>query len=173
QLRGAAFGNWRAAALAGFARAVDLQHALAGGEIPRRRHFLEQRLDVRAQELERPVAALADEMEMPRMQVRVLEAEAPLAEIDLARDAGVDHPLQRAVDRRAADPLVLGPDEIEEIVGRQVPLLAQEHVDDQVALAGPLAPGRPEALEIGSRRVHVTRHVPRADLRRPASANGT
>ena len=76
-----------------------------GGEIARRGDLLEQRFDVGAEELERSVAALADQMEVPRMPVRVLEAEPAFAEIDLARDPGVHHPLQRAVDRRPADAL--------------------------------------------------------------------
>ena len=82
------------------------------------------------------------------MPVGVLEAEAALAEVDLARDARVHHPLQRAVDGGAADPLVLAPDQIDEIVGAEVPLLAEEHVDDQVALAGALAAGGPQAVEV-------------------------
>ena len=86
------------------AGAVNLQHALPRREAARRRDFLDQRLDVGAEELERVVAALADQMKVARMPVGVLEAEAAFAEIDLPRDARVDHPLQGAVDRRAADP---------------------------------------------------------------------
>ena len=84
-------------------------------------------------------------MEVPRLAVGVLEAEAALAEVDLAGDAGVHHPLQRAVDGGAADALVFALDQIDEIVGAEVPLLAQEHVDDLVALAGALAAGRASA----------------------------
>ena len=87
-------------------------------------------------------------MEVPRVPVRVLEPEPALAEVDLAGDAGVHHPLERAVDGRAADPLILAADEIDEIVGAEVSLLAQEHVDDAVALAGPLAAGRPQAVDV-------------------------
>ena len=85
------------------ARAVDLHHALRGGEVARGGDLLDQRLDVGAEELGRLVAGLADQMEVARVPVRGLEAEAPFAEIDLAGDAGVDHPLQRAVDGGAAD----------------------------------------------------------------------
>ena len=49
------------------------------------------------------MTALANEMEVTRLAVRMLEAEPALAEVDLARDAGVDHPLQCAVDGGAAD----------------------------------------------------------------------
>ena len=45
----------------------------------RRGHFLEDRLDIRAQELERLIARLADEMEMTRMPIGVLEAESTVA----------------------------------------------------------------------------------------------
>ena len=134
---------------AGFARAVDLQHALPRREVARRRDFLDERFDVRAEELEAAVAGLADEVKVARVAVRVLEAEAPLAEIDLARDAGVDHPLQRAVDGRPADPLIFAANQIDEIVGGEVPLLTQEDVDDEVALAGTLAPGRTQTLDKG------------------------
>ena len=130
----------RPAGAAGFARAVNLQHALPRREIARGSHFLEQRLDVRAEELERAVAVLADQMKVPRVPVGVLEAELAFAEVDLAGDAGVDHPLQRAVDGGAADPLILAADEVDEIVGGEVAFLAEKDVDDQVALARRLLP---------------------------------
>ena len=82
-------------------------------------------------------------MKVPRLAVGVLEAEPAFAEVDLAGDAGVHHPLQRAVDGGAADAMVFALDEIDQIVGAEVPLLTEEHVDDQVALAGAL--GRPWA----------------------------
>ena len=87
-------------------------------------------------------------MEMPRLAVGVLEAEPAFAEIDLAGDAGVHHPLQRAVDGGAADALVFAADEIDEVVGAEVPFLAQEHVDDLFPLAGPLAARRLQPGEI-------------------------
>ena len=52
---------------------------------------------------------------------------------------GIDHPLQRAVDGGAADAVIFVADEIDEIVGAEMPFLAQEHVDDLLALAGALA----------------------------------
>ena len=88
------------------------------------------------------MTGLADQVEVPRLAVGVLEAEAAFAEVDLAGDAGVHHPLQRAVDGGAADAVIFAADEIDEIVGAQVPFLAQEHVDDLLALAGALAAGR-------------------------------
>ena len=94
------------------------------------------------------------------MAVGVLEAEAALAEIDLAGDPGVDHPLQRAVDGRPADPLVLAADQLDELVGREVPFLPQEDVDDEVALAGALAACGPQAVDVGGRGVHPGRWRP-------------
>ena len=88
------------------------------------------------------MAGRADQMKVPRVAVRRLEARAPLAEVDLARDAGVDHPLQRAVDGGAADAGRLAADQIEQIVGADVPFLAQEDRDDPVAFAGALASRR-------------------------------
>jgi hypothetical protein len=43
-------------------------------------------------------AGLADQVEVTRLSIRVLETESALAEITLRRDACVDHPLQGAVD---------------------------------------------------------------------------
>ena len=149
QLARRAFFGRRPAGAARFAGPVDLDHALPRREAARGGHFFDQRLDVRAQELVRAVAALADQMKVPRMPVGVLEAEAAFAEVHLARDAGVDHPLQRAVDRGPADAMIFALDEVDEIVGAQVSLLAEEHVDDQVALAGPLGAGRPKLIEVG------------------------
>ena len=88
--------------------------------------LLDQRLDVGAQELGRAMAGVADEMKMPRMAVRGLEARPAFAEIHLAGDAGADHPLQRAVDGRAADARILVAHEIAQIVRAQMPFLAQE-----------------------------------------------
>jgi len=62
-----------------------------------------------------------------------------LAEVDFTRDAGVDHPLQRAVDRGPADAARPAANAIEEIVGADVPLLAQEYLHDFVALGAALA----------------------------------
>ena len=136
------------------ALAVNLQHALPRGEVAHCGDLLDQRLDVRAEEFRRLVARLANQVEMPRVPVGVLEPEAPLAEVDLPRDAGVDHPLQRAVDGRAADPLVLAPDQIDQVVGAEMPLLAQEDVDDAIALAGSLAAFRAEAREVDGGCAH-------------------
>ena len=105
----------------------------------RRRHLLDQHLDVRAQELEGAMAGLADQMEVARLPVGVLEPRAPLTEVDLAGDARVHHPLQRAVDGGAADATVVLADDVHQIVGAQVTFLAQEHVDDLLALARALA----------------------------------
>ena len=168
QLGRAVLGLDRLAGPAGLARPVNLQHALPRREVARRRHFLDERLDVRAEELEAAVAGLADQVKVTRMAVRVLEAKTALAEIDLARDAGIDHPLQGAVDRGAADPLILAADEIDEVVGGEVAFLAQEDVDDEVALAGTLAPGRAQALDKSSgsrfhrRRIAVVQDRTRA-----------
>src|SRR5690606_24361181 len=89
----------RAALLAG---AVELHDGLAQREVPLLRHVVYELLDVGAQELHRVVARLADEVEVARVPVAVLEAEAPLTEVDLACDAGLFHPGQRAVDSGAA-----------------------------------------------------------------------
>ena len=101
------------------------------------------------------MAGRADQMKMPRVPVRRLEARAPLAEIDFARDVGVDHPLQRAIDRRPADARLLASDLIEQIVGADVPLLAEKHRQDAIALAGTPAAGRAQGGEIWKWSIHL------------------
>ena len=135
-----------------FAGAVDLHHALARGERARRRDFLDERLDVGAEELVRAVAGLADQVKVARMAIGMLEAEPAFAEIHLAGDARFLHPLQRAVDGGAADAVIFALDQRDQIVGAEVSLLLEERVDDQVALAGPLGAGRAKTIEIGNGR---------------------
>ncbi len=53
------------------------------------------------------MAVLADQMEVTGLTVGMLEPETPFAEIDLAGDARIDHPLQRAIDRGATDPVIV------------------------------------------------------------------
>ncbi len=94
------------------------------------------------------------------MPVRVFEAEPAAAEVDPPRHARLDHPLQRPVHGRTADRLVGSPDEIDEVIGAEVPLLAEEDADDEVALARPPAAGRAQLLdELGS-RLHLGRTQP-------------
>ena len=88
---------------------------------------------------------------MPRVSVAVFETEPALAEVHLAGDARRLHPGQRAIHRRPADPLVLLANQVDQVVGREMPFLAQEDVDDAVALAGPLAAGRPQTVDVGCR----------------------
>src|SRR5690348_16402194 len=84
----------------------------------------------------------------------MLETESPLAEINLAGDAGIDHPLERAVDGGAADSLIFAPDQIDEVVGAEVSLLAEEDVDDLFALARAFAAVWLQPAEIRKRAVH-------------------
>ena len=81
-------------------------------------------------------------MEVPRVTIRRLETRAAVAEVDLARDAGVDHPLQRAVHGGAADARVLAADEIAQVVRAQMAFLAEEDTQDAIALGGALAARR-------------------------------
>src|SRR5262245_48574904 len=75
QLRGRAVYRRRLLAGPAFvAGPEDLDHLLRRREIARRRDFLHQRLDVRAQEFGRPVTRVADEMKVTRMAVRRFEA---------------------------------------------------------------------------------------------------
>src|SRR6188472_2423127 len=95
-------------------------------------------------------------MKMTRLAVSLFEAEPPLPEIDLAGDSGIDHPLQRPVDRRAADAAVFQPHQVDEVVGAEVPFLTQENGDDLLALARALAAGRLQLGEIGKSSGHIS-----------------
>ena len=164
-LRRPALAGRRPAGLAFLARAVNLHDALLAGEFSRRGHFFDQRFDVGAEKLERLIAGLADQVKVPRMAVRVLETEAAFAEIDLAGDARVHHPLQRAVHRGAADAAIFLADEIDKVVGAEMPLLAEERVDDEVAFAGALASSRAHAFDINgghARELGTRNQEPRA-----------
>jgi hypothetical protein len=76
------------------------------------------------------------------MPVRVLKPELPPAEVHPAGNARLDHPLQRAVDRRAADTPVVPANERDQLVGGQVPALAQKEIHDPVAFPGSTTAGR-------------------------------
>ncbi len=84
---------------------------------------------------------------MARVPVRVLESELALTEIHAPRDARLDHPLERAIDRRAADSPVLRPDRVDERVGADVAFLPHEDRDDDVPFRRAAASGRPVRLD--------------------------
>src|SRR6476660_10309632 len=84
----------------------------------------------------------------------MLETEPALAEIDLASDAGVNHPLESAINRCTTDSMIFAPDDIDEVVGAEVPLLAKEHIDDLFALARAFAAVWLQPAEIRKRAVH-------------------
>ena len=117
------------------AHTVNLDDRLGGRELAGGRDFFDQRLDVRAQKLGRAMTVVANEMEVPWMSERRLVPGTAFTEIHLAGDAGFDHPLQRAVDRRAPDAGRLTTYEIEQIVGAQVAFLLEENPEDLIALA--------------------------------------
>ncbi len=98
---------------------------------------------------------LADQVEVTGLTIRMLEPEPALAKVNLAGNPRVHHPLQRAIHRRTTDPMVVAPDQIDQIVGAQVPFLPQEDVDDLFALVGTLAPKRLEPGEIWQGRRHA------------------
>jgi len=84
----------------------------------------------------------------------VLEPKPPVTEIDLAGDFSINHPLQRAVDGGAADLLVLLTHQVDQVVGTEMAVLAQENADDQIAFTGALSAGRPKAIEVGRLSIH-------------------
>lgn len=63
------------------------------------------------------------------MPVGMFEAEAPFAEVDALRAMpAVTIHCRGAVDGGAADALVFALDDVDEVVGTEVPFLPQEHV---------------------------------------------
>ena len=110
------------------------------------------------------------------MPVGVLEPETAIAKVDLASNARVDHPLQRAIDGGPTDLLVFLPHQVDEVVGAEMAVLIQEDADDAVSLAGPLPALWAQAVEIicawvHTGRVHAAVTAVSLDVeRRPASA---
>jgi len=92
-------------------------------------------------------------MKMARVPVRRLESRAALAEVNLTRDSGANHPLERSVYCRSADPWIGPAKHRNQIVRAQMTLLAQEGVHDPVAFGGALAPCRTQARDV--RTVHT------------------
>ena len=80
-------------------------------------------------------------MKVARVAERRLEARAAVAEVDLPGNARADHPLKGPVDRGAADPGRLAVHVFEEIVGAEMAFLAEEDVQDAIALRGAFAAG--------------------------------
>ncbi len=91
---------------------------------------------------------------MPGMAIGGFEPRAALPEIDLARETGVDHPLKRPVDGRAANPRLFAADEIEQVVGAQMPFLAQERPENPIALGRAFAACGTQAGKIGKGTIH-------------------
>jgi hypothetical protein len=85
---------------------------------------------------------------VPRMSIRLLEPETPLTEIDLAGDTRIHHPLKSAVHRRPADAPIFFANEIDQVVGAEVSLLAEKRIDDEIALGGALSPGWAHAFDV-------------------------
>ena len=81
------------------------------------------------------MAGLADQVKVTRLTIRMLEPEATFAEVDLACNAGVHHPLQGSVDGGAADPLIFATDQIDQVVSAEMPLLTQEDIDNLFSFA--------------------------------------
>ena len=98
----------------------------------------------------------------------MLEPESAFTKVDAARDTGIDHPLQRPVDRRAADATVFLPHQVDEIVGAEVPFLAQEDSDNLLALARALAASRLQLAEIRKSSGHSSANREGRLLRRAA-----
>ena len=145
---GTAGESGRAAGLAILAGAVNLHHALLACEPSRSSDLFDQRFDVGAEKLERLVAGLADEVEVARVPVRMLEPESAFAEIHLAGNPRVHHPLQGAVHGRPADAAIFLADQIDEVVCAEVPFLAEECVDDEIAFTGSFASSRAHAFNV-------------------------
>src|SRR5215216_8029933 len=88
-------------------------------------------------------------MKVAWLPIGMLETEATFTEVNFAGDTGIDHPLEGAINGRPADALIFAPADVDEVVGAEVPLLAEKHVDDLLALAGALAALWLQPAEIG------------------------
>src|SRR4051812_12464299 len=77
-------GRMAASGAAVLALAVNLDHALRRGEAARRSDLLDQPLDIGTEEFEGLVTGLADQVEVTRLPVPLLETESAFPEVDLA-----------------------------------------------------------------------------------------
>ena len=84
----------------------------------------------------------------------MLKAETAFAKVDLARDTGIDHPLQCSVDCRATDALILAPDQIDQVIGAEMPFLTQKDVEDEIPFARAFGPSGTNTIEIGGGHRH-------------------
>jgi len=98
-------------------------------------------------------------MEMTGLTIGVLEPESPLAKVDLAGDARINHPLQGAIHRCTADAVIITSNEIDQIVGAEMAFLSQEDVDNLLALAGALATGWLQPSEIWNCVQRLSAHL--------------
>src|SRR5262249_25994628 len=155
-----------------FARTENLHDRLRRREVARGGDVFHQRLDVRAEELRGAAANVADEKETTRVPVGRFEAEATIAKVDLAREAGVDHPLERAVDGRAADSGRVAVHERNEIVGADVSLLPKEHVQNAITFGGAFTARRAKARKIERQLINGERLTAAAGGRRVRVLDG-
>src|SRR5512135_3854363 len=90
-----------------------------------RRHLVLQRLDARLEELDHAATLIADEVVMVVAGVQALVAVTGLPDAKLSDDARLDEELERAVDRRARDLLVLPAEAHEQLVRFDVLVFAE------------------------------------------------
>ena len=100
--------------------------------------FVLQRLDARLEELDDAPALIADQVVVVVARAQALVPVAGLADPQAAHDPGVDHQLERAVDRGARDLLVLGAQAHEQLVGLHVLVPAEDLVKQGMSLGGEL-----------------------------------
>lgn len=134
--------------------AVDLHHALARREPADCGHLFNEGFDIRAQKLKRLVARLANQVEMTWMSVRMLETELAIPEIHSSGDACLHHPQKRAINGGPADLSVFAPNQIDKLIGAEVPGLPQKHPHNAVPLVGPPPARGPMRLDELCCRLH-------------------
>src|SRR4051812_17604549 len=106
------------------------------------RHAILQLLDALVLELDDVAARGADQVIVVVPVERGLVARLPALEVARAGEAGVGEDLHGAVDGGGADAGVPRRHLLEQLVDREMAVLREEGVDDQVALLGRLEPVR-------------------------------
>ena len=122
------------------ANADNAQQVLGNFKLMLRRHGILQRFELSRKELDDLATLRTNHVIVMLVFVVVFVVRAPIAEANLARQAGFGQEFQGAIDSSLTDGRVFFFDELVEIFVREVFFSTQKNVQNQVTLRRPLQP---------------------------------